>query len=303
MKVLKIFRNICHYAALAFIAIGALAGLYVLYYLTAAVAQEQLTSELGYQSFNFAFFGFVFLIIGLVLLVAFIVLDIVYKAKKAQAQPVVAPVQQMNQQPAQCCCECGCEKECEEKEQPDCVEEVLRWRDLYVEGIITEREFIDKRNEILDLDNGGPKMRTSLDDRIDEVMRWKKLYKEGVITEKEFIDKRDAILEYPHYQGEPYVVEKGKKPVRESTIPQCDEVLRWRDLYVEGIITDREFIDKRNEILQLDDDSMKARNGMDSRVEDIIKWKKLYTEGIITEREFIDKRNEMLGIDKDKQIK
>ena len=48
-----------------------------------------------------------------------------------------------------CCC-CECEKE--EKSDLDAqVEEVMKWKNLYVEGIITEREFIDKRNEILRL--------------------------------------------------------------------------------------------------------------------------------------------------------
>ena len=47
-----------------------------------------------------------------------------------------------------CCCECECEKASELDEQ---VEEVMKWKNLYVEGIITEREFIDKRNEILRL--------------------------------------------------------------------------------------------------------------------------------------------------------
>jgi len=46
-------------------------------------------------------------------------------------------------------CECEC---CEKAPASDLdaqVEEVMRWKNLYVEGIITEREFIDKRNEIL----------------------------------------------------------------------------------------------------------------------------------------------------------
>lgn len=49
--------------------------------------------------------------------------------------------------------ECRCCK-CEEAPASDLdeqVEEIMKWKNLYVEGIITEREFIDKRNEILRL--------------------------------------------------------------------------------------------------------------------------------------------------------
>lgn len=63
------------------------------------------------------------------------------KAKKAE--------EEMCQCGCGCCC-CECEKE--EKSDLDAqVEEVMKWKNLYVEGIITEREFIDKRNEILRL--------------------------------------------------------------------------------------------------------------------------------------------------------
>lgn len=66
------------------------------------------------------------------------------KAKKAEEE-------------AMCQCGCGCtccNCECEKEEKSDLdaqVEEVMKWKNLYVEGIITEREFIDKRNEILRL--------------------------------------------------------------------------------------------------------------------------------------------------------
>lgn len=46
------------------------------------------------------------------------------------------------------CKECCCEKAPASNLDAQ-VEEVMKWKNLYVEGIITEREFIDKRNEIL----------------------------------------------------------------------------------------------------------------------------------------------------------
>jgi len=46
------------------------------------------------------------------------------------------------------CEECCCEKAPASNLDAQ-VEEVMKWKNLYVEGIITEREFIDKRNEIL----------------------------------------------------------------------------------------------------------------------------------------------------------
>ena len=48
----------------------------------------------------------------------------------------------------ECCC-CKEEKAVVHSDLDAQVEEVLKWKNLYVEGIITEREFIDKRNEIL----------------------------------------------------------------------------------------------------------------------------------------------------------
>ena len=51
-------------------------------------------------------------------------------------------------------CEPKCACGCEERHASDLdkqVDEIMKWKGLYVEGIITEREFIDKRNEILRL--------------------------------------------------------------------------------------------------------------------------------------------------------
>ena len=43
---------------------------------------------------------------------------------------------------------CKC---CKEEEGDAQVEKIMKWKDFYNEGIITEREFIQKRNEILGL--------------------------------------------------------------------------------------------------------------------------------------------------------
>ena len=40
---------------------------------------------------------------------------------------------------------------CKEEEGDAQVEKIMKWKDFYNEGIITEREFIQKRNEILGL--------------------------------------------------------------------------------------------------------------------------------------------------------
>lgn len=45
------------------------------------------------------------------------------------------------------CCSCKCEEGSTDAQ----VEKIMKWKDLYNEGIITEREFIQKRNEILGL--------------------------------------------------------------------------------------------------------------------------------------------------------
>lgn len=45
----------------------------------------------------------------------------------------------------------GCKCECQDCAGDDQVEKIMKWKDFYNEGIITEREFIQKRNEILGL--------------------------------------------------------------------------------------------------------------------------------------------------------
>ena len=44
-----------------------------------------------------------------------------------------------------------CKSCCKEEEGDAQVEKIMKWKDFYNEGIITEREFIQKRNEILGL--------------------------------------------------------------------------------------------------------------------------------------------------------
>lgn len=44
-----------------------------------------------------------------------------------------------------------CKPCCKEEEGDAQVEKIMKWKDFYNEGIITEREFIQKRNEILGL--------------------------------------------------------------------------------------------------------------------------------------------------------
>ena len=141
MKALYVFQRIFHYFAIwLFILAGGLAvfGLYYLSYGNALGADMKAVGALVYY-FSFAALGLL-----VAAIVCFAIAHIFRMCVKLAAKKHARKEE---------CCECRCECKCE-KPLTDLdaqVEEVMKWKNLYVEGIITEREFIDKRNEILRL--------------------------------------------------------------------------------------------------------------------------------------------------------
>ncbi len=154
MKALHVFHRIFHYlfiwdfiiavALLAYSAFSVL-GVYVSYY-TELVNEEVVIFDpevWGNEQWLAVFSNpYTFCLVALVLValgVYHFAASHVFKA----ARDMVA-----KKADEEACEECCC---CEEpvSDLDNQVEEVMKWKNLYVEGIITEREFIDKRNEIL----------------------------------------------------------------------------------------------------------------------------------------------------------
>lgn len=151
MKALHVFYRIFHYFALWFFILAGLIGAYTLYVsgalFVAGVQAYQQASDVNQlaqgelnaasQMYSFGFIALILLVVAIVCMAAAHIFkmsrNIVAKRRKEA-----------------CCC---CRKECEApaSDLDEQVEEIMKWKNLYVEGIITEREFIDKRNEILRL--------------------------------------------------------------------------------------------------------------------------------------------------------
>lgn len=130
MKALHVFYRIFHYLTIWFFI---LAGL-VLAYSVLLLKVDNVKNAQGFAS--------IALVLAILAIVFFAAAHIFRMSKKLVARK--------HEQNACCCCckehECAPESDLDEQ-----VEEIMKWKNLYVEGIITEREFIDKRNEILRL--------------------------------------------------------------------------------------------------------------------------------------------------------
>jgi len=127
MKALHVLHRIFHYFAVWF---------FILAGLVLALAVMSVNNVKSAQ--GFALYAVIIAVIAIVCFALAHVFRMSYKLarnKKAKEE---------------CCCCC---QECEApaSDLDEQVEEIMKWKNLYVEGIITEREFIDKRNEILRL--------------------------------------------------------------------------------------------------------------------------------------------------------
>lgn len=149
MKALHVFSRIFHYLKVwDFIGAVALLAFALFSFATSGaaaqaedfadvLAESELTVEeywaAAYASLNlFALIALVLVVLGVFHFAFAHIFAMAYKNARKHA-----------------CEKCEC---CEKAPASDLdaqVEEVMRWKNLYVEGIITEREFIDKRNEIL----------------------------------------------------------------------------------------------------------------------------------------------------------
>ena len=141
MKALKVLHRLFHYFAAWCFIIAIIAAAGAVFYGSMMLYAEYTLDEVVPMTYLIGLAAVVLAIVGVVFwAVAHIFREIVaLKEKKAAKEEDVC----------ECCCS---ECKCEEKSDLDAqVDEVMKWKNLYVEGIITEREFIDKRNEILRL--------------------------------------------------------------------------------------------------------------------------------------------------------
>ena len=138
MKALKVLHRLFHYFAVWFFILGLLAvagGVFYVFMMIVAEYSLEEAAPMGYMA------G-----LAAVALVALGILNFALAHIFKQAAAIKAAKEE--EEAKECCCCCECEKE-KFSELDAQVEEVMKWKNLYVEGIITEREFIDKRNEIL----------------------------------------------------------------------------------------------------------------------------------------------------------
>ena len=145
MKALHVLHRLCHYFMVWDFILGGLATAFGVFYLGMGVLAGYSLDEVS---------SLIYLAGGAgVILVALGILMFAFSHTFKMAARLRAKRAEMNEEYCGCGCECHC-CECEKEEKSDLdnqVEEVMKWKNLYVEGIITEREFIDKRNEILRL--------------------------------------------------------------------------------------------------------------------------------------------------------
>ena len=140
MKALYVFHRIFHYSAIVlFVLAGLFAGVGFFYGSMLIISEEyDLVTEIAPITYLLGMVLIGLVVAGVVNLVTSHVFNCVHKKLLAK--------QAKQEEECECCSCCECEKGNELDEQ---VDEVMKWKNLYVEGIITEREFIDKRNEIL----------------------------------------------------------------------------------------------------------------------------------------------------------
>ena len=140
MKALYVFERIFHYFAVWFFILAGGLGAFAIFYLGLGHGAKADMAAVG----AFAYLlGLVALILVGLAIFAYAAAHIFRMAGK------IAAKKRAREEECECCC---CEEQAEPASDLDAqVEEVMKWKNLYVEGIITEREFIDKRNEILRL--------------------------------------------------------------------------------------------------------------------------------------------------------
>ena len=144
MKALHVFYRIFHYCMVWCLILALLfAGVGLFYFGSLVYSEEFTVVEASYYAY---LIGLAVVALVLVAIVNFVNAHVFKMIYKLCARRVAE-----HEAEEECFCECCC-KECEKEEKSDLdnqVDEVMKWKNLYVEGIITEREFIDKRNEIL----------------------------------------------------------------------------------------------------------------------------------------------------------
>ena len=138
MKALKVLHRLFHYFAVWFFIIALLAVAGGVFYASMMIVAEYTLEEAAPMAYMLGLVAVVLAVLGIVNFA----LAHIFK----QAAIIKAAKEEKEAKECECCCCCEKEKASELDAQ---VDEIMKWKNLYVEGIITEREFIDKRNEIL----------------------------------------------------------------------------------------------------------------------------------------------------------
>ena len=140
MKALYVFERIFHYVAIWLFIIAGFLGAFGLFYAGLGMASKAANAVQVAGAMVFLL-GMLAMVLAGVAVLAFAVSHIFKQARRLAAKRAAKKAEAEEE----CCC--CCEEPVSDLDAQ--VEEVMKWKNLYVEGIITEREFIDKRNEIL----------------------------------------------------------------------------------------------------------------------------------------------------------
>ena len=139
MKALKVLYRLFHYLTVWCFILSLIVVAFGLFYGSMMIYAEYSLDEVVPMTYLLGMVSIVLAVVAIVFFaVAHIFREVVALKEKKAAK----------EEACECCCECKCEEKSDLDAQ---VDEVMKWKNLYVEGIITEREFIDKRNEILRL--------------------------------------------------------------------------------------------------------------------------------------------------------
>ncbi len=150
MKALHVWERIFHYVkiwlfvlAVVFIALGVFQSSSLLVFDGEAIDYAVVEDLTGLSGADAVAYAFTTLAGGMA---AFSLFLIAGAGVCWALEHVFKEIQAIRRRDSAKCCEC-----CKEDEGDAQVEKIMKWKDFYNEGIITEREFIQKRNEILGL--------------------------------------------------------------------------------------------------------------------------------------------------------
>lgn len=178
--------------------------------------------------------------------------------------------------------------------------------EMMQEGLNTEDDYENKRNNIIGTDEEGTvsmpskNLSTGAEDKVlmpsegigkdKKVKELEELYSEGLITEDDYKSKRDKIIG----RNEEETVSEP-----EESINKDEKIKELKELYDEGLITQEDYENKRKEIINIHEEKkilIPSKNiSNDEKVKEL---NDLYNEGIITRDDYEYKLKELTSIQK-----